>query len=249
MTPTPPPPTTLLTALITTLSHPPSPSTSQPTTKIPPHALPLLQTLHTLLPHTLLDTLDLLDRGCVTRLSIPTNDETTRHRGGKRRGYFVTSAPLPLSGPAGVPLRVYHVHVRAWHCGCPAFALAAFGEFGGEEGGHEGGGGGVRWAEFCRQGATGGFRFGGLSRGLVRSWGGDGDAKGRDVEVAPPVCKHLLAAVLAEECGWLFEAVDETGEEDDGSGDARCKGRKGVREVEVGVEEMARWVADGGGSA
>jgi hypothetical protein len=85
----------------------------------------------------------------------------------------------------------YEVRTGVWNCSCPAFAFAAFpagvesdvGEESSEEG-EEG-----YKAEESRD-----WVFGGLSRG------GEAEA---------PVCKHLLACILAERCGLFTEHVQE----------------------------------------
>lgn len=93
--------------------------------------------------------------------------------------------------------RGYEVRVRGWSCSCAAYAFAAFGHrYGPDEG-------------------CGG-------EGMVLGWGWGGSMLGGDV----PLCKHLLACVLAER--W------------DGAG-GLVEGR------EVGREEMAGWAAGWGG--
>jgi hypothetical protein len=110
----------------------------------------------------------------------------------------------------------YEVRLRAWNCTCPAFAFAAFpsvhpeppvpeyvppdtnGKMDSEASDEE------DWM------AGSGWNFGGVSLG----------------EGMPPVCKHLLACVLAEQCGSLF---------------GPC-----VEERRVSVETAAGWAAGWG---
>ena len=77
---------------------------------------------------------------------------------------------------------VYEVRTKAWSCSCSGFAFAAFGGLGireeDDEQGveeEEGEGGDDRW------------RWGGMIRGG-----------------SPPVCKHLVACVLAERCSEML---------------------------------------------
>ena len=110
----------------------------------------------------------------------------------------------------------YEVRLRAWNCTCPAFAFAAFPsvhleppvpehvppetneKMDSEASGEEIRTAGMEW------------NFGGVSLG----------------EGMPPVCKHLLACVLAEQCGSLF---------------GPC-----VEERRVSVETAAGWAAGWG---
>ena len=68
----------------------------------------------------------------------------------------------------------YEVRVKAWNCSCAGFAFAAYSEDG----------------------------MSGEWEGMEKMiWGGDSLDGG---EGLPPVCKHLVACVLVEECGGLF---------------------------------------------
>lgn len=131
----------------------------------------------------------------------------------------------------------YEVRTRGWSCSCAAFAFAAFNSAAAAGGGREGGGyadydGAVNGGDDDEEeeeeedvmlldadeaddadggvGGSGEWRWGGL---MVEE---------EDV----PLCKHLLACVLAER--W------------DGAGAL-------VEEREVGREEMAGWAAGWGG--
>jgi len=121
----------------------------------------------------------------------------------------------------------YEVRLKAWNCSCPAFAFAALPASSEEDSGSrddDGVGGDGDEAD------DGGY---GLSAGAASTAstaaahdGGDavawlgfgGLARGGNV----PVCKHLLACVVAERCSG-FERL--------------------VGEREVGVEEVAGWAA------
>lgn len=120
----------------------------------------------------------------------------------------------------GLEKKSYEVRLRAWNCSCPAFTFAAFSstptssvapvgrsasvlvdvEDGMEEalGGGEGRmeeGGGEGGTDMGREGEEWGFG------GLPSLW-----AVG---EETVPVCKHLLACVVAERCGLLGGFVAE----------------------------------------
>ncbi|KAI9803947.1 MAG: hypothetical protein M1833_000228 [Piccolia ochrophora] len=210
------------------LDHPSSLTADPTLSPLPTSLKPLLTTLHALYPTELLPALDLLDRRLVTRHTYrpprpphpplpenPSSTETnppspsiTYHvrssrpaRGSHhRRRTSHHDAPPDDDGPS------YEVRTRAWNCSCAAFAFAAFGAgaavAGGRDGGHEGEEGDDGWV------------FGGLGLELEG---------GR----APPVCKHLMACVLAERLAAWVGGV--------------------VRDVEVGQGEMGGWAAGWGG--
>lgn len=114
----------------------------------------------------------------------------------------------------------YEVRLCAWNCTCPAFAFAAFPSVHPEPsvpayvpapsiagpmdllGDHT--------HTEAEQAAVAGWRFGGVSLG----------------DEMPPVCKHLLACVLAEKCSGVFGAC--------------------VHERRVSVETAAGWAAGWG---
>lgn len=222
-----PTPRQLLTSILTSLAsiphlaapHPATQPTnpsydapSNPLKLLPASHRNLLTTLHVLLPPpTLLQALDLLDRGLVTRLvlqagSIVTQDEAAvappqanihlpdvAERDGERervrnRVYQVRSSQTSkgrfkdVSGLASSAM-VYTVHLEAWNCSCAAFAFSAFP--GGEAAGSwDGDGEGMEDLKWEEQG-EGKWEFGGVSL--------DGRGGGH-----VPVCKHLLACLLGE---------------------------------------------------
>ena len=162
MTPLPTP-RTLLTSLVTTLtsiSPPPAPASTHqsdpppnPLHSLPPQARALLTTLHVLIPPpTLLQALDLLDRGLVTLVICSSSPSDTKQNieateedhsprenfenfepsaGGKKDAneiFLVRSSQQPKSrystGDGGG--MSYIVRLQAWNCSCAAFAFASF---------------------------------------------------------------------------------------------------------------------------
>ncbi|KAF2002981.1 hypothetical protein P154DRAFT_107859 [Amniculicola lignicola CBS 123094] len=100
----------------------------------------------------------------------------------------------------------YEVRLEAWNCSCPAFAFAAFPSVS-EEHALPALDNDVGLREVARQ--EDGWSFGGCTLG----------------ETMPPVCKHLLACVLAER-GGIFSGF--------------------IEEKEVSIEEAAGWAAGWG---
>lgn len=107
----------------------------------------------------------------------------------------------------------YEVRLQAWNCSCPAFAFAAFPavhpepptqtfESPDDDNTTE--------EQPPNNAADGTWIFGGMSLG----------------EDMPPVCKHLLACVLAENCSGMFGAF--------------------VEQKDVSVQEAAAWAAGWG---
>ncbi|KAI4202168.1 MAG: hypothetical protein LQ346_002020 [Caloplaca aetnensis] len=218
---------------------------ANPLTHAPPSVKSLLLTLHVLFPNELLPALDLLDRKLVsksilndgfaggidpaTHVSAPTEarEDVTTVSGSV---YYVRSSQQPRSSrfAAGRTYDAfatsgqhYEVRLRAWNCSCPAYALVWVGYLGdGAFGGlnfHDGQED-IKKAEEAIEGMRGEVvegmgredRFGGLMRG-------DGGM---------PVCKHLLACLLAESWKGFKDYVEE-------------------RVVER--EEMSGWAAGWGG--
>ena len=213
---------TFLSSLLPPLSPSTSPihPSSQSTNPLQPEQKPILLTLHCLFPNELLPALDLLDRRLVTRLVLegtrfagaPTSDaapaETTAQggqvlgddgieKGEMRRGmtvYHVRSAYASrsrysskrseLSATEGMS---YEVRLRAWNCSCAAFAFAAFSGEGDEFN------------------VNGGNIIGSLQERDGMEWSMGGSSLGDGV----PVCKHLLACVLAERLVGLETLVEE----------------------------------------
>lgn len=168
---------TLLTALITTLSHPPA-SDSLNRRK-------LLLTLHVIFPRILLPALDLLDRNLITEYTtrpqnIPLDNKTPHSNSPSTfpkaktpqatpRIHLVRSLASTLKRKES---NTYLIHLDAWSCSCSGFILEAF----------SGTGDGDTLTP-----ADSNWSFGGLS--------------GEKVGVAGerlPCCKHLLACLLAD---------------------------------------------------
>ena len=234
-------------------THPSKPITNlipdgdNPLRRVPPSHRHLITTLHVLFPGLLLPALDLLERGLVARVGLlsrhsnssantgigpgpgldlkPATDEEGQIE--KNAFYHVTSASAAAAaaekrrrGRGGGGDREigeegsgvggtggYVVRLGAWQCSCAAFAFAAAVQ------GEVGGGGTMVCSTREEEGqAEAGCSFGGYSR--------DGLRAGEGV----PVCKHLMACLLAER--W-----------------SAALGRY-VVERRVGREEMAGIVAD-----
>lgn len=228
---------------------------SNPLDGVSPETKNLLLTLHILFPNEFLPALDVLDRRLLTRFTIrsapapaPTPaapSPAVRNHGAESSKptstppddvdpppttppalFFVRSAQpaRPAAAAATAPTTSrfhdplathYEVRPLAWNCSCPAFAFSAYPV------GDEGEGDAAAWtAEDARtqeaydaQWRSGGggedWQFGGLGLG--------GTA---------PLCKHLLACVLAERVA-LFRGM--------------------VEEKEVSAQELAGWAAGWGG--
>lgn len=195
-----------------------------------------LLTLHTLFPTDLLPALDLLDRGLVTRFVIASSSDEikpTLPQDGQKGiehppppptreqtlAYYVRSsrASHPRSRSAAsastsTAITTHCVHLEAWTCSCPAFAFAAFPAVDdSSDHYHANSSDGEDDEGWLASTSTMEWRFGGLTRG--------------DARRIPPVCKHLLACVIAERCGSFAGLVEER---------------------EVGVEEAAGWAAGWG---
>ncbi|OGM41935.1 hypothetical protein ABOM_009387 [Aspergillus bombycis] len=199
----------------------------------------LMLTLHCLFPNEFLPALDILDRGLVRRFmkedySILAPDaseslspgELTPN--GRRRppledSFFVISmstSPYPPSGES-LPLRPnadqkgYEVRLQAWNCTCPTFTFSAFRDLGPDLTGGDSSSG-----ELSQSPLVPGvhyYTFGGsLTQRLVK-W-------------SRPVCKHLLACVLAVRCPALSGPS------------ANDHGR-----IVVSAQELAGWCAGWGG--
>ena len=108
-------------------------------------------------------------------------------------------------------LATYQVRLLGWNCSCPAFAFAAFPA-------------GRTFTPIPNGKPTHpAWRNEDRTRNKGMEWIFGGLSLGDDM---PPVCKHLLACVLAERCKGLFGGF--------------------VEERDVSVEEAAGWAAGGG---
>ncbi|KAL8906648.1 MAG: hypothetical protein Q9207_001902 [Kuettlingeria erythrocarpa] len=202
--------------------------TGNPLGHAPQSLKSLLLTLHVLFPNELLPALDLLDRKLVTKLilnegsaggvdpaaHVPAPRETRETlKTVSGSVYYVRSSQQPRFSRFGAGRTYdvfaangqhYEVRLRAWNCSCPAYALAgvaclgdgAFGELNVHDGKED-----VKKAEEAIAGMRGEAlegmdregRFGGLMRG-------DGEV---------PVCKHLVACLLAESWKGFKDYVEE----------------------------------------
>ncbi|KAG9660581.1 hypothetical protein KCU95_g19626, partial [Aureobasidium melanogenum] len=232
-----------ITSLIQSLNTSPTTTATTPPANPLKHASPadrsVLLTLHVLFPNELLSALDLLDRELVVRLlplsntdatpPIPeqagqqakdtntdqdvstspddTNNDMKVDKDYRNAVYYVRSAQQTSSysrfrDPVAASTH-YEVRTSSWSCSCPAFAFSAFpaNPPTDEEDGDD-------------ETATG--------EDKEQQWIVGGLSLGKDV----PMCKHLLACVLAER-GGLFEGY--------------------VKTRKVSVEELAGWAAGWGG--
>jgi hypothetical protein len=210
-----------------------TPPTSNPLKQASPATRSILLTLHVLYPNELLSALDLLDRDLITRLiplskappptNPPTNDTTIdqepstsledqsiKTKDYENAIYYVRSAQQTTSksrfrDPLASSTH-YEVRTSSWSCSCPAFVFSAFppGKTSLNEGEEDG-----DWDEDA------------VMETEDQEWKVGGLSLGEDV----PMCKHLLACVLAER-GGLFEGY--------------------VKTREVSVEELAGWAAGWG---
>ncbi|KAI1206175.1 uncharacterized protein F4807DRAFT_239946 [Annulohypoxylon truncatum] len=163
-----PTPRQFLTSLINSLTSIPIPPTTTPSTTaipsagasnplklIPPAHRPLLTTLYTLYPLTLLPALDLLDRRLATRVIVSASPHQPETGAGKDPAQPPSSSPSPPGSDKETPppptfyiVRSaqpqhprrgesststsssaglsYVVRLSAWNCTCAAFAFAAF---------------------------------------------------------------------------------------------------------------------------
>ncbi|TVY18096.1 hypothetical protein LARI1_G001997 [Lachnellula arida] len=239
-----PTPRTLLTTLLKTLTTPPQ--TPQPATTIstptnPLHALPpshraLLTTLHVLFPPgMLLQSLDLLDRGLVTRIRLtyphlhPSQEpvlaqqkEEEEEEEEARKDFLIyqvrsSHQPSRFKDHSASKGQLYIVRLRAWNCTCAAFTFSSFpsspssflSSFPNQDADVN--------VEGIKEGdRERGWGFGGLSLDGLGEGAGKGGGRGGG---GVPVCKHLLACVLLERWGDVLGAY--------------------VKEREVGREEMA----------
>jgi hypothetical protein len=117
----------------------------------------------------------------------------------------------------------YEVRLKAWNCSCPAFAFAALPVDAAAGNGHSHRDDGNEDDETAGYGLSGDQAATAAHNGddEVLWLGFGGLTRGKDV----PVCKHLLACVVAERCLGFEQLVEERG---------------------VGVEEVAGWAAGWG---
>jgi len=184
-----------------------------------PELRSLLLTLHCIFPNQLLPALDVLDRQLVTRLSHtppPVGSPETLSEGARNLDpvfYVTSSVSSQRSGRyQGLPASVSHYEVRlgAWCCSCAAFILSAMSIPPPETHPSDDEPDGIESRDKADKTSTTPWQFGGLSLG----------------EGEVPVCKHLLACLLAEQCSFLVGFV---------------------KTRETSLEEMAGWASGWGG--
>jgi len=127
--------------------------------------------------------------------------------------YYVQSAQQRSSrfGASYDTTTCYEVRLQAWNCSCPAFAFAAFPATNNE----------ASIPLYNTPDETNGSRSIEEAKDAVWVFGGISLGDGM-----PPICKHLLACVLADKSSGLFGGF--------------------VQEKKVGVEEAAGWAAGWG---
>lgn len=164
----------------------------------------VMLTLHVLYPNEFLPALDLLDRRLVTRLIVsnerrdetqeaPSNIKASKADGAISEDglvvYYVRSAQQQRAGRFATSYDAttnYEVRLTAWNCSCPAFAFAAF--------------------PSSFEPATATSEPGPHSRTYDKA-STVGGIYGRSDDV--PVCKHILACILAERCSLFTDFVEE----------------------------------------
>ena len=191
---------------------------------------PTLLTLHAIFPTILLPALDLLDRRLVTKFTL--QDVSHGDQDEKRRVVYYVRSNAQHDGRSrygrggDVGITSYEVRTVAWSCSCAAFAFSAFNNSRSS-------------SEYETRDTYEAYkdddelldedaemldvpgRKGGVGEGNEWLWGGLVIG-----EEEAPLCKHLLACVLAERWEVAAEMIDER---------------------EVGREEMAGWAAGWGG--
>lgn len=227
----------LITHLISSVASPTTEPAANPLKDASDRTKNIFLTLHVLFPNEFLPALDLLDRGLVTRLCMPSAETAARPVGPAGTNITEASSSQPLQQlmeqtsvyyvrsaqqqhtarstsryrPAASEITTsYEVRLAAWSCSCPAFAFSAF-PAGPSENKSRFKGSITRGDELGDPGESGGT-----------GWQFGGQTLGTDL----PVCKHLLACVLVEHCGMFAGFVEER---------------------VVSVEEMAGWAAGWGG--
>lgn len=166
----------------------------------------------------------------------PRSEPQAKHTQSRRRRkpiivYLVRSAQRSKPTRSDYPTSTttttgasYEVRLKAWNCSCPAFAFAALPADAAENGNGVDGIGGeeldtVGYGLSGNQSDTTAATAHGEDE--IAWLGFGGLTRGKDV----PVCKHLLACVVAERCQGFEQLVDEK---------------------KVGVEEVAGWAAGWG---
>ncbi|PYH92023.1 hypothetical protein BO71DRAFT_35369 [Aspergillus ellipticus CBS 707.79] len=210
-----------------------------------PEVKKLMLTLHCIFPNEILLALDVLDRSlvkqfvrgdnqpgdCPADAHLTTSEDPVKNEPPTVDDIFlVLSASTAMASSARslssskprsseVDQKGYEVRLRAWNCTCPTFTLAAFRDIGPRSPAKEDGDSLSRVEmkeSLCESGEPKSqTSFGGtLTLGSTKS--------------SPPVCKHLLACLLAVRCPGIFGLCERD-------------------TVAVGTKELAGWCAGWGG--
>ncbi|KAH8712221.1 hypothetical protein GQ44DRAFT_689462 [Phaeosphaeriaceae sp. PMI808] len=226
-----------VTQLLNSLPSPSVPTVpgTNPLSAVPEINKKQLLSLQVLFPNEFLPSLDLLDRGLVTRLRIAENDAKAMQEvaldGGETLTrspesddvlYYVRSAQQRSSrfSTSYDTTAYYEVRLMAWNCSCPAFAFTAFPAIHPEPT--------IPTCDIEVQMEVGaivdaGEKGSGTEDSNNSAWTFGGISLGDSMA---PICKHLLACVLVERCSRLFGASAE--------------------EKRVSVDEAAGWAAGWG---
>ncbi|KAE8134066.1 hypothetical protein BDV38DRAFT_171021 [Aspergillus pseudotamarii] len=200
----------------------------------------LMLTLHCFFPNELLLALDILDRGLVRRfmnedccIRSPDTSEPISPSESTLNGrrppledlFFVISMSTATSPSPGESLPVslrpnadqkgYEVRLQAWNCTCPTFTFAAFRDLGPKLAGDDPPSGDISQSHHVP-----GMHYYPFGGSLTR----------RSVRWSYPVCKHLLACVLAVRCPALSGP----------SADDHDR-------IVIGAQELGGWCAGWGG--
>lgn len=142
----------------------------------------------------------------------------------------------------------YQIHLRAWHCSCPAFAHAMFSPGSASPGQPDPAR--ILPADSTPKPATISsesnlpFNFGGIPAAKRRARSAD---QGSNIEVLPPACKHILACILAESAPRLFHRPTiEQQMPDAAMSDPREKSTRGMVQKWVSIHEAAGWAVGAG---
>lgn len=181
---------------------------------------PLMLTLHCLFPNELLLALDILDRRLVRRFvrvdaalnnnlatSAAVNGETMMtipQQTSQEETFFVISAssgPPPFTTTySSRGQKGYEVRLHAWNCTCPAFTISAFQQDLGpipERGVDSSPGDYFDYFDHY-------YSLQNQEEGGYYCYPFGGDLTLKSARSSPPVCKHLLACILAVRCPALF---------------------------------------------
>lgn len=179
----------------------------------------VLLTLHVLFPHHLLPAMDLLDRGLVTRLTVPPSElMASQDREASWEVYYIqsssalTSKSNPRRKKPGVSATFYEVRLDSWNCSCPAFSIDAFQgltDLHDDDDNDDRTGVGSMHLTTEQQGQSE-SRLSAADESEETHWRMGGTAT-LAMLGGTPICKHILAAALGKAAPKLFSlGVTET---------------------------------------